>query len=590
MKNTNTSEYKNIKNIIKDKVYVSNKDEQIGLHSNEDAWIFDFRRILMQAEILEDIAELFWQKFKDKYPFQICSLEVAGIPLSMGLMMHLYYKENKKDAESFFIRKSRKKNGLTKMIEGTINPDKKIILVDDIMNSGKTFIRQIEVLEELGYKIDTVFVILRFRNEGFYQYFHDRNIKVVSLFELDDFNGLIGKDLKNLKSTIPNNHMPFEAIWKFTSPSPNFYYVVQKSNPIIDEENIYFGSDSGYFWSIKQKDGSVNWKFKVGFHPKGKSIFSTPVLYKNLVIFGSYDGNLYALDKNTGKKKWIFFEADYIGSSPVLSEKDESIFIGLEFGLVRKKGGIACIDANTGKTKWFDTHPSFTHSTPFYIEKTNEVCIGSNDGIVRMYNAKNGKKKWEYKVGDASEQEILSGFSEYDIKQSFAYYDKKDYLIFGASSPYIFIINRKNGKEVYKHKLAFGSYSNPLVYENKVYFASLDKNLYCINLDTLKEEWKWMAGARIFASPVCINEKIYIGSNTGRLSELNRETGKEEGFITIPERITGRICYNEKTKKYFLPTFANEVYCLEREEYNPTEPVKIEKNKNWDNTLKEKLK
>ena len=35
-----------------------------------------------------------------------------------------------------------------KMVEGKLSEDK-IILVDDLINSGKTFIRQIEVLEKL---------------------------------------------------------------------------------------------------------------------------------------------------------------------------------------------------------------------------------------------------------------------------------------------------------------------------------------------------------------------------------------------------------------------------------------------------------
>ena len=105
----------------------------------------------------------------------------------------------------------------------------------------------------------------------------------------------------------------------------------------------YFGSDSGYFWALRQSDGSVAWKFKVGYPVNGKSIFSTPAIDDEKVYFGSYDGNVYALDKSSGRLSWKFGDADFVGSSPALAPDLGLLFIGLEFGLFRKQGGIAAI-------------------------------------------------------------------------------------------------------------------------------------------------------------------------------------------------------------------------------------------------------
>lgn len=67
-----------------------------------------------------------------------------------------------------------------RMIEGVLMPGRPVVLVDDIMNSGSSFIRQVEVLHELGYKVAEVWCILRFRDEAFYTYFTERNIAVRS--------------------------------------------------------------------------------------------------------------------------------------------------------------------------------------------------------------------------------------------------------------------------------------------------------------------------------------------------------------------------------------------------------------------------
>lgn len=566
-----------LKKIIEEKVYITADKEKISDGNGgyrENGFLFDFRRVLMKAETLNLVSEIFWEEYKEKYPFQIGTLEVAGIPLAIGLNQFIY-NQGKKDMNTFFIRKSRKKSGLLRMIEGVIEKDKKIILVDDIINSGKSFVRQIKVLEELGYKVDEVWAILKWRDDNFYTFFNERNIKIKAIFEMNDFKNLGLKNKETKAENFEAMSYPFEVLWKFSAPNPNYYYVVPKSNPVIDEDKIYFGSDSGWFWAINQNDGSVAWKFKVGYHTKGKSIFSTPVLYKNLVIFGAYDGNLYALNKETGKKVWINFEADWIGSSPTISEKLGLGFVGLEFGLIRKRGGIMAFDLKTGKLIWKDITPSYTHSSPLYLKKTKEVVIGSNDGIVRLYDAKKGIKKWEFKTDEISEEEILAGFSKKDIKNSFAYDEKLDYLAFGTTDGYTYIIKRKNGELVFKHKAEFGYYSTPVIYNHILYTSSLDKHLYAIDLITKKEIWKWNAGARIFASPKIINDKIYIGANTGRLTELSLD-GKELGFITIAERITGVIAYNPKTKIFFLPSYANEIYALKKRDKKILEKEKKE--------------
>lgn len=556
------------KQIICDSVFVLNKNEPLGAQEDPNAWIFDFRRILMNGKNADLVSEIFYEKFKERLPFQLCTIEVAGIPLVTSLMTKFFYKGHE-NINAFFIRKSRKKDGLMRMIEGEIQEEKRIVLVDDIINSGNSFWRQIEVLEGLGYKIDTIWSILRFRDIAYYKRFTEKGIRVESLFTLDDFHVCLNGRVQNLvdknETPVP---MPFKVEWTFKSTNPSYGYVISKSQPVLDETKIYFGSDNRIFWALNQNDGSVAWKYQVGPSRNKKSIFSNPIIFKDLVIFGSYDGNIYALNKETGERVWVAFEADWIGSSPAIAYDLGVVFIGLEFGLIKKRGGVAALDARTGKTLWVDvSHFGFTHASPLYIQKHKQVAIGSNDGKVRLYDAKKGTLLWEFVTDGGRDYSPLrdGGFGKGDIKEGSAYDQKRDLLIFGSIDGNLYILKRKSGTFVHKHKCGFGIFSTPLIYENRVYFTSTDKRLRCINLDNFNIIFERnVDDTRIFSSPIVVNDKLYVGTNAGRLHEIDLHTGKELGYFQTAERITNSVVHNTKTNTFFLPTYANEVFCLKK--------------------------
>ena len=540
---------KRLKEVLEKEVFITNDKERIYLAGGgRGYWLFDLRRVLLRAEILDDIGEIFWEQFQEEEAFQVGGVEAAAIPLITAVVLKSQGKA--KMVNGFFMRKSRKKDWLARMIEGTLT-DEKIILIDDIINSGGSLIRQVEILEGLGKKVDAVFVILRFRDAEFYEYFHQRGIKIISIFTLNDFSQTLG--LKNLvNKNEPPVPMLFKAEWLFKSKDPNYYYVVPKSAPIIDEKRIYFGSDSGNFWALNQIDGSVAWKYTVGFHAHGKYIFSSPALYKNSVYFGAYDGNFYALDKETGRRLWIFMEADWIGSSPCIAPDLGLVFVGLEFGLWKKNGGVVALDAVTGKKKWEYFLPELVHCSPQYSPAYKILVIGGNDGSVSAFNAKSGKLLWQFKTGG-------------EVKASFAFDEERGLVAFGSFDSYAYVLRVKTGELVYKIKTNEAIYSTPLIYKDFLYIASLDKNLYCIDLKTGKVSWKFQTNGRIFASPERINDKFYIGSNDGRLYELDAITGKNTAFFQATERITNKIAYNKITGRIFLLTFANEMYCLTKE-------------------------
>jgi outer membrane protein assembly factor BamB len=70
----------------------------------------------------------------------------------------------------------------------------------------------------------------------------------------------------------------------------------------------------------------IKWKFPAKYELNSSAVI---YIYKGMVYFGSYDGNLYALvDKYSREEKWRFDTDDWIHSSVAIS-KDRAILVVL---------------------------------------------------------------------------------------------------------------------------------------------------------------------------------------------------------------------------------------------------------------------
>src|SRR5690606_30211085 len=128
------------------------------------------------------------------------------------------------------------------------------------------------------------------------------------------------------------------------------------------------------FWALHQRDGSVAWKYKIrSLNSSGKNILSSPALHDEKVFFGAYDGNVYALSVHDGNPHWIYRGADWVGSSPAVAVSHNTLFVGLEFGLFKKHGGVVALDTKNGETKWEYISKAYTHASPHYVAPEDAI-------------------------------------------------------------------------------------------------------------------------------------------------------------------------------------------------------------------------
>jgi len=116
-----------------------------------------------------------------------------------------------------------------------------------------------------------------------------------------------------------------EKIWTYetqgakkTKSKENSFW----STPVVEDGVVYVGSMDQSFYALTVDAEATNserllWKFETNGAVVGKAL-----LVKNLVIFGSFDRNLYALDKTQlGKLVWTFKSDNIIWAAPVSDEE-----------------------------------------------------------------------------------------------------------------------------------------------------------------------------------------------------------------------------------------------------------------------------
>ena len=187
----------------------------------------------------------------------------------------------------------------------------------------------------------------------------------------------------------------------------------QQSQPLVNNGKMFVTASYSRIFAVDSKTGKKLWKYEhrlpEGIMPCCDVINRGAALYDNLVIFGTLDAQLVALDQNTGKVVWREKIDDYSAgysytAAPLIAEGLLLTGVsGGEFGVV---GRVEARDPKTGKMVW--TRP--------VVEGHMGYKDGKENGITGTTNATWPGETW--KTGGAATW--LGG--TYDPKTGLAYF------------------------------------------------------------------------------------------------------------------------------------------------------------------------
>lgn len=510
-------------------------------------WLLDLRRLMLEPEGIALVADLFWERMEPFFPFQVVGMETAAVPLITAVQMA--GKKRGKAVNGVIVRKERKTSGLGRLIEGDFN-DAPVIVVDDIVNSAQSLEKIRAVLIEMGISIMQIVSIVDFRSAAGLSWRTRHGIAVQSLFDATVLK------LKMGSAVAATPHWRLTRCWKHESPGADPFSVVPKSTPVADGSTIYVADDSGAVVALRMDDGAVLWRFQAaGTGRKGSR--STPALQDGRLYFAAYNGVVYCLDASNGDIHWQFGEADWIGSSPVLSLRHGLLFIGVEYALPGRRGGVLALDLQQGKRVWEHAARNYVHCTPCLGADEAWIACGDNDGNLDCLDARTGALIWRYRAGGP-------------IKSAPVHDALRGQIIAGSFDGAMHMVDAGRGELNWKLDTQGTLYTTPLIEGGRLIFGSSDKSIYVADLDKRTLMKRIAVDGKILAQPRRYGDRVCVGSSSGRLYILDEASLTVDTAVQLPDRIVNAVLPLPQRDMLIVPTCDNKLFAFKVEEALPS--------------------
>lgn len=116
-------------------------------------YYIDLRKIISNPQIFHQIVIAYAEILKDLTYDRIAGIPYGSLPTATGLSLHL-------NSPMIFPRKEVKAHGTRKVIEGNFNPGEVVVVVDDILISGKSVMEGAEKLKYAGLNVNDIVVFM----------------------------------------------------------------------------------------------------------------------------------------------------------------------------------------------------------------------------------------------------------------------------------------------------------------------------------------------------------------------------------------------------------------------------------------------
>ncbi len=223
-------------------------------------------------------------------------------------------------------------------------------------------------------------------------------------------------------------------------------------------------ADDGEVVALSAGAGKVRWRRYIGASE------TSPVVVRNSVYAGDWLGNVYSLDKRSGRIVWTAHTGGAV------------------------KGGVAV--------------------------SGDRLYVGSYDGHLYAFDVRNGRRLWR-----ASGDPRLLGSAQFYSTPAAAY----GRVYIGSTDGKVYSFGATSGKRRWSHSTGGYVYGSPALWHELVLVGSYDHTFYALDAATGDPRWTFKANGPISGSATVIDGVVYFASLTkkGRTYALSAQTGRQ---------------------------------------------------------------
>ncbi len=270
--------------------------------------------------------------------------------------------------------------------------------------------------------------------------------------------------------------------------------------PVTAGDVVLIGSFENKLYALDQESGGVAWSY-----PVGGAIVGGVTVYEGVAYFGTTDYQVYALDLESLQPVWEepFATEERIWGRPAVDQ--ERVYIG------SMDHSAYAVDRETGAEVW---HSSVGAAIPGDVTVANGLVLaGGVDSRLHVLDAETGEILWQ--------TERLDGWiwGQPLVVEDKVYFTSLRGSLYGYSlssrqplwSPISLVGNLRAG---------------PILYDGRVAVATDQGRLYLVDLAEGKAELVYGSGAdqqrgAILSAPVVDGDLIYMGSASGNVVALD---------------------------------------------------------------------
>jgi outer membrane protein assembly factor BamB len=253
----------------------------------------------------------------------------------------------------------------------------------------------------------------------------------------------------------------------------------------------------------------------------GYSISSSAAVGSGLVVFGTMDGHLVALNATNGKQLWVSTLSSSLLSAPAIS--------GNVIIVHPHDGDVTAFNAQAGKQIW-----QYNGSTPDLMLEAgtkpvitgNFVVVGFANGQLAAFNLYNGVLQWMRPIALPSGANIIDNMVDVGtpVVVNGVVYDD---ALHGS----VVAINLYNGQMIWQHSLS--AYKPLAVVNGKIFVTSETGRVWALDQKTGAQDWVQDGlQYRFVTGPAVVGNNIVVGDYQGYMHFLSADNGQ---FLARPK-------------------------------------------------------
>jgi outer membrane protein assembly factor BamB/sugar lactone lactonase YvrE len=291
------------------------------------------------------------------------------------------------------------------------------------------------------------------------------------------------------------------------------------TSPAIADGVAYVGAVDGRFRAFDLSRAVETWSADINV------AWSSPSIAGDLVIVGTEDRELAALDRKSGHVAWrLPLDAYAAGSPAVVGDR---LYVATSSnssraGAVPGVGKVMAFDATTRRLAWQEDLPG--PSTRSIAVDGSILVVPTDVGVAVAFDAATGRELWRFPTPPFTDTPVIAGGVVF-----LAGLDPE------GTRGALWAVDLASGGKIWQHtRPSHQTMVAPAVdpATRIAYVGTLDGDVIALRAEDGSEVWTQHLGAEIGASPTKAGDVLYVATSGG-IAALDAATGQVIGALPI---------------------------------------------------------